>query len=404
MRKIQYTLLILFTLTKVSVAQELSNVNIVADGSAPTKEKALTNALRNAIEKAFGAFISSSTKIENETLLYDQIASVAKGSIVSYDKIGEMRNASSQEWTTTISALVSPGKIIAFAQSKGIEVAFKGSVFAQNVLIEKYYKEQEPIILNHFIQSIDFKKIYNYTLIVEGPELHNDNRALSKYEAPFKPNKKDFTERYNAIPVVSYRRYLHVKEGLAIHNFNDDWLEIRNPIESYGGTYFIPIRLKLEKTPYFDQVMYQYIQLVSKIAITTEKHHSDETSGFEVVNDYESKYGKTFTPVDSELITSKENYFQYRINPAFRNPKSALLIEGLKLKFQRAYEGVIILPFLKSNMSKLNDYYFLTLTERNKYNWKSYLDEYEDESAIILYNVGTLDDLQKITSIKLNLE
>lgn len=398
MRKIQYTLLILFTLTKVSVAQELSNVNIVADGSAPTKEKALTNALRNAIEKAFGAFISSSTKIENETLLYDQIASVAKGSIVSYDKIGEMRNASSQEWTTTISALVSPGKIIAFAQSKGIEVAFKGSVFAQNVLIEKYYKEQEPIILNHFIQSIDFKKIYNYTLIVEGPELHDGERAFSEYADYLKAGTY----------IGRYRRYLHVKEGLVIHNFNDDWLEIRNPIESYGGTYFIPIRLKLEKTPYFDQVMYQYIQLVSKIAITTEEHHSDETSGYEEVYDYERKYGKTFTPVNAILITSKENYFQYRINPAFRNPQSAKLIEGLKLKFQRAYEGVIILPFLKSNMGKLNDYYLLTKTERNIYNWKSYLDEdehlNEHLSAIILYNVGTLDDLQKITSIKLNLE
>ena len=397
MRKIQYTLLILLTLTKVTVAQELSNVNIVADGSAPTKEKALTNALRNAIEKAFGAFISSSTKIENETLLYDQIASVAKGSIVSYDKIGEMRNASSQEWTTTISALVSPGKIIAFAQSKGIEVAFKGSVFAQNALIEKYYKEQEPIILNHFIQSIDFKKIYNYTLIVEGPELHDGQRAFSEYGDYLKAGTY----------IGQYRRYLHVKEGLVIHNFNDDWNEERG-INSYGGTYFIPIRLKLEKTPYFDQVMYQYIQLVSKIAITTEEHHSDETSGYEEVYDYERKYGKTFTPVNAILITSKENYFQYRINPAFRNPQSAKLIEGLKLKFQRAYEGVIILPFLKSNMGKLNDYYLLTKTERNIYNWKTYLDEdkhlNEHLSAIILYNVGTLDDLQKITSIKLNLE
>jgi hypothetical protein len=61
---------------------------------------------------------------------------------------------------------------------------------------------------------------------------------------------------------------------------------------------------------------------------------------------------------------------------------------------------------LKTNLGKLEDYYFIPLSYgkyQDQFRWTNYLDEEMKDSSIILYNVGTLDDLQKITSIKLDL-
>jgi hypothetical protein len=367
-----------------NLGQKIENVTIVADGSAATKDKALTYALRNAIQKAFGAFISSSTKIENEQLLYDEIAMVAKGSIISYTKIGEIKDSNSNEWSITISALVSPSNIIEYSKSKGIEVEFKGSVFAQNILIENFYKEQEPLILKNLIESIDFKKLYRYELKIDNPRLHRGVAATNSSD--------DFRQR------------LHVTKT-QIHDFRITWYEDKiTAVESYDGTYYIPIQLILEKTAYFDEVMKQYIQIVSNISITTDVYQG---TGFEYLKkeplkSYQEQYGATFTPENSVLLISTSQ--QDGVKPTFRNPQSARLIENLKLKFQSAYEGEIILPYLKTNLGKMEDYYFLPRAyQGDQFRWSNYLDEEMKDSSIILYNVGTLNDLQKITSIKLDL-
>lgn len=387
MRKIQYTLLILFTLTKVSVAQEISNVTIVADGSAPTKEKALTNALRNAIEKAFGAFISSSTKIENETLLYDQIASVAQGSIVSYDKIGEVQNSSSQEWTTTISALVSPGKIIAFTQSKGIEVAFKGSVFAQNALIEQYYKEQEPIVLRNFVSKIDFIKLYTYTLNIGEPGLYSNNFKTFFEVQPGGGNDLNYI----------YDNPIYVKDN-SYQTFKK---------ELYVGKYYIPIKIKIDKTSYFDAVINEYVKLLKKVAISD---HFD----WRIEKEYQAKFGQTTGAVELLYRESNGNIIEY--NPILRNRESAEIIVNFYDNCIRALNGSAVAKYIQTNLGPLNDFMFFYPDYRMKdkggqlglrefpNNWLSYLPETYKESALIIYNVGTLDDLQKITSIKLNLE
>lgn len=365
--------------------QKIENVTIIADGSSATKEKALTHALRNAIEKAFGAFISSSTKIENEELLYDEIATVAKGSIISYTKLGEIKDPTSNEWSITISALVSPTKIIEFSKSKGIQVEFKGSMFAQNILIEKFYKEQEPLTLKYFIESIDFKKLYNYELKIDNPRLHRGFQATNT-------GGDDFRQR------------LHVTKT-RIHDFKINWYEDKSTaVESYDGTYYIPIQLILEKTLYFDEVMKQYVQIVSNISITTDIYQG---SGFEYavgepLKSYQEQYGSTFTPENSILYTSTHN----GVKPTFRNPQSARLIEDLKLKFKAAYEGEIILPYLNTNLGKLEDYYFIPRSygkHQDQFRWENTLEEEMKSSSIIIYNVGTLNDLQKITSIKLEL-
>jgi hypothetical protein len=394
--------------TSSNFGQKIENVIIVADGSAANKEKALTNALRNSIEKAFGAFISTSTKIENEILLYDEIVSVAKGSIVSYSKIGEIKDPSSNEWTTTISAVVSPSKIIEFSKSKGIEVEFKGSVFAQNILIEKFYKDQEPIIIKNFISSINWKRIYDYKLAIGEPELHSGVSVIE--------SRQKFFEVSNG---------LHIKSNTT-RNFSYFNTEDRNnSIAPYDGTYYIPIRLNLEKTLYFDQLIDQYIQLLSKVAISTVRLAKYDRLESPKIKLYESKFGSTYTPENSELYSIKGR--DYNIEPTFRNQESAKLIEEFKSKFKNAYEGQIILTSLKTNLGKFEDYIFLRpsyscgatratmcaedyITQdgaigsfHREFPLLSFFPESMKNSSIIILNVGSIDKLQEIKNIKLEL-
>jgi hypothetical protein len=49
-------------------AQEDKTVKIIVSGTGKTIEEAKSNALRSAIEQAFGAFISTKTEILNTTL------------------------------------------------------------------------------------------------------------------------------------------------------------------------------------------------------------------------------------------------------------------------------------------------------------------------------------------------
>ena len=67
------------------LAQTESKVAILTvSGSGKTQEEAKQNALRNAIEQAFGTFISSNTQILNDNLVKDEIVSVSNGNIQEY--------------------------------------------------------------------------------------------------------------------------------------------------------------------------------------------------------------------------------------------------------------------------------------------------------------------------------
>ena len=59
-------------------------------GTRKTLEEAKTNALRSAIEQAFGAFISSKTEILNDDLVKDEIVSVSNGNIQKFDIISQV--------------------------------------------------------------------------------------------------------------------------------------------------------------------------------------------------------------------------------------------------------------------------------------------------------------------------
>ena len=89
MKKILLICALLFNL--VSIAQEDKTVTLTVSGSGKTLEESKTNALRSAIEQAFGAFISSKTEILNDNLVKDEIVSVSNGNIQKFEIISELQ-------------------------------------------------------------------------------------------------------------------------------------------------------------------------------------------------------------------------------------------------------------------------------------------------------------------------
>jgi len=76
-------LLLCFQLEKEVIAEGVASVVNVDKGVA--RDRALSDALRNAIEQAVGSYISSQTIIENYQLLQDNIFSKAQGYIKEGD-------------------------------------------------------------------------------------------------------------------------------------------------------------------------------------------------------------------------------------------------------------------------------------------------------------------------------
>ena len=59
-------------------------VTLTVVGSGKTIEEAKTNALRSAIEQAYGVFVSSNTEILNDELIKDEIVSISSGNIKEF--------------------------------------------------------------------------------------------------------------------------------------------------------------------------------------------------------------------------------------------------------------------------------------------------------------------------------
>lgn len=119
----------------VAAAQQPNEVTLVVTGEGSTKEDATDNALRSAIEQAFGVFVSANTEILNEELVKDEIATVSSGNIRTFQELSCIKEPSGN-YMMTLNATVSIGKLVEYTQNHGAVTELAGSVFASN------YREQ----------------------------------------------------------------------------------------------------------------------------------------------------------------------------------------------------------------------------------------------------------------------
>ena len=168
-------LIIVLLLNFTMYAQEDKTVTLTVSGTGKTLEEAKTNALRSAIEQAFGAFISSKTEILNDNLVKDEVISVANGNVQKYDIVSQVE-LPKIGYAITLSATVSISKLTSFAESKGVIVEFKGGMFAQNIKLQKLNEQSEEKATKNLIEvylqllenSFDYSLVSSEPLLVAG--------------------------------------------------------------------------------------------------------------------------------------------------------------------------------------------------------------------------------------------
>jgi hypothetical protein len=173
MKKLILLLITLFTLNVKS--QDDKEVTLTTLGTGASKEDAKNNALRSAIEQAFGTFVSSNTSVVNDELIKDEIINVSNGNIKKYTIISE-NMLPNNTWVVSLNATVSAGNLTKFCESKGIKVDFKGALFAANIKIMELNKNNEIKTIDNLFKICCeiIPKLYNYSLKISEPKKVND--------------------------------------------------------------------------------------------------------------------------------------------------------------------------------------------------------------------------------------
>lgn len=145
--------------------QEDKIVTLVVNGSGKTQDEAKQNALRSAIEQAFGVFISSKTEILNDQIVADQMSSISSGNIRSFEMLNEAQ-LTDERYGVTLKAQVSVSKLMSFVESKGIAIEIKGGVFALNIKQQLLNEQGEVKAVAELIDMLHepLKKCFDYKI------------------------------------------------------------------------------------------------------------------------------------------------------------------------------------------------------------------------------------------------
>ena len=170
------SIILLFILSmSISVSAQDQMTTLTTTGSGPSKEIAVQQSLRSAIEQAFGAFISAKTEILNDELVSDEITSVSSGNIQEYVLLSEVYNPEASSYFVTTKVTVSLSKLTTFVQSKGVEVEIKGGLFAANMIQQELNAKSEYEAVKNML--IPFHKAmlqaYDFNLTTSDPVLED---------------------------------------------------------------------------------------------------------------------------------------------------------------------------------------------------------------------------------------
>ena len=146
-----------------------TTISLVTTGSGDTKDEATKNALRNALEQAYGAFVSSNSQVVNDELVRDEIVSISTGNIVSYDVLSYVDSIPKQ---VTVNAVVSITRLQKYAQNKGMSAELAGNTFAMNLKMEELNKKNQDVAIKHLLEQTQImaQNLFDYEILVGNPE------------------------------------------------------------------------------------------------------------------------------------------------------------------------------------------------------------------------------------------
>jgi hypothetical protein len=244
---------------------ESKSITLVVAGEGLSKDEAIKNALRAALEQTYGTFVSSNTEIVNDEMTRDEIVSVSSGIIEKYTELSSDITGDGM-CSVTLQATLSIDNLVKFAQSKGASIELAGAAFVMNMKMRKLNAENERQALAHLFKKMlnmcKATSLFDYTIETKEPRLTNQANvyevpaqikftananynelynifnktinALSLTESEIQKYKESNTEYYQ-IPILS-------KNGHAYSYVNQDGrtLYLRNNIEDIKNSQGMP--------------------------------------------------------------------------------------------------------------------------------------------------------------------
>jgi hypothetical protein len=171
--------LIIFTPIFQSFGQETKEATLTTIGTGKTLEEAKLNSYRNAIELAFGAFISSETKILNDNVTKDEVVSLTNGNISKVENIANVKEKDNT-WASTNKVTVSVSNLSKFVENKGYVSNFDGASFSFNMKLMNLNERAEEKTVENIISMFDkiLVNIFDYEIIVKEPVAAGNNYKI----------------------------------------------------------------------------------------------------------------------------------------------------------------------------------------------------------------------------------
>lgn len=195
MKRVIKLVLVVAALLTTIVVNAQDDVTLTVSGEGSTKEEATTNALRSAIEQTYGVFVSSDLSLMNESVVRDEIATLAKGNVKSFVELSSVQKTDNN-WFVTLKVTVSPSNLIEYTKAHGGSVEFAGGLFAQSMkLIDLNTKNEKIAMDNLYHQLISLlPKMFYYTIEnLQEPKI--EDVLIRKEDNSFEISK----ERYYSI-------------------------------------------------------------------------------------------------------------------------------------------------------------------------------------------------------------
>lgn len=197
-----FSMISLCVYSKNNIEQNDSSrtVKLVVSGEGISKDEATKFALRSAIEQAFGTFVSSNTDILNDDVVKEEIATVSSGNIQSYKELTYTDLDSIK--IINIEAVVSIGKLVSFAKSKGMSAELAGAAFAMDMKMKELNKNNEMKVLKNLYKQLEIialnGSLFDYKLELGNPYQTNDGYYETVATVHLIPNKNmnNFWELY----------------------------------------------------------------------------------------------------------------------------------------------------------------------------------------------------------------